>query len=281
MSRLHGAFTFHEAPGCLGAVEALGMHGETPRHAHERLTVGLVDEGARRFILPDGPVCAGAGDLFVLPPGLPHACAQNDGDDGTCSYRLLCLPPDLLRVEIAAVIPADARLRVDFSRTFRAVASASSDAAEAVGDLLRGLAALLPSSSMAGAENGEVADGPVRTALRFITEHAGEDFVMKDVARAVGVSPFHLHRLFTAQTGLTPREFRETVRLRLARQGLEQGLPPAEAAALAGFYDQSHLYRVFKRHMGCTPGGYAPRVPPRNLGGEKNAPGVDGRSWKG
>lgn len=104
---------------------------------------------------------------------------------------------------------------------------------------------------------------------------------MEDVARAAGLSPFHLHRLFTEQTGLTPREFRETVRLRLARRGIERGLPPAEAAALAGFYDQSHLSRAFRRHMGCTPGGYASGLASRGPEAKKHDTGVDGRRRKG
>lgn len=277
MDRLRGAFTFHEAPEGMGTVEALDVGGETPRHIHERLVVGLVDAGARLFSLPTGTVRAGTGDVFVLPPGLPHACASFGGNGAASSYRLLCLPPGRLRTAAAAVAPAGARLRADFARAFRAVASRTPGAAERVNDLLRGLTVLFPPApSGEGGSTGR--ESPVRMARRFITEHAGEPLVMEDVALAVGLSPFHLHRLFVAQTGLTPREFRETVRLRLARLSLEQGLSPAEAAVSAGFYDQSHLCRTFRRHMGCTPGAYASA---RSPGTKKCAVGVDGRPWKG
>ena len=42
-----------------------------------------------------------------------------------------------------------------------------------------------------------------------------------------------------------------------ATTGLRRGLPIAEAATLAGFADQSHFTRHFKRIWRTTPGTYA------------------------
>jgi AraC-like DNA-binding protein len=42
-------------------------------------------------------------------------------------------------------------------------------------------------------------------------------------------------------------------RLALARAAIERGLPLAEAAVRAGFADQSHMTRQFKRTYGLTP----------------------------
>jgi AraC-like DNA-binding protein len=43
---------------------------------------------------------------------------------------------------------------------------------------------------------------------------------------------------------------------------ISQGQPISEAAALAGFADQSHLSRWFTRCYGVTPGGYQRAVAP-------------------
>ena len=43
----------------------------------------------------------------------------------------------------------------------------------------------------------------------------------------------------------------------IARRLLERGERPADAAALAGFTDQSHLNRHFTRRVGLTPAQYA------------------------
>jgi AraC-like DNA-binding protein len=38
---------------------------------------------------------------------------------------------------------------------------------------------------------------------------------------------------------------------------VDDGMPPSEAAAAVGFYDQAHLNRTFKRLLGTSPGRFA------------------------
>ena len=52
-------------------------------------------------------------------------------------------------------------------------------------------------------------------------------------------------------------------RLALARTAIESGRPLARAAAEAGFADQSHLTRQFKRSYGLTPAVWARLTAPR------------------
>ena len=52
----------------------------------------------------------------------------------------------------------------------------------------------------------------------------------------------------------------EQLRVQRARQLIEGGTPIATAAVAAGFSDQSHLTRRFKRTLGITPGVFARRV---------------------
>jgi AraC-like DNA-binding protein len=64
------------------------------------------------------------------------------------------------------------------------------------------------------------------------------------------------HRAFSATFGLAPSAYQRQLRLRAARRLLGLGVPPAEAAAQAGFADQAHLTRWFRRVYGVTPGAY-------------------------
>lgn len=45
-----------------------------------------------------------------------------------------------------------------------------------------------------------------------------------------------------------------------ARRRLLAGRPPADVVAVAGFHDQAHLTRQFRRHVGTTPGRFARRA---------------------
>ena len=73
----------------------------------------------------------------------------------------------------------------------------------------------------------------------------------------------HFLRVFSKATGQTPHAYLVNLRVNLARELLATGTRPAEAAVAAGFSDQSHLTRVFKRIVGVTPGHYARAVTAR------------------
>ena len=79
---------------------------------------------------------------------------------------------------------------------------------------------------------------------------------LQHLASAARVTRFQVIRDFRTVTGLTPGAYIRNQRLRLARDMIEQGAQLAEAAAAAGFSDQSHLSRVFSRSQGFTPGSF-------------------------
>jgi AraC-like DNA-binding protein len=58
------------------------------------------------------------------------------------------------------------------------------------------------------------------------------------------------------ELGVAPHAFRLLARLNFARQLLRAGDPIAMVAVDAGFSDQSHLTRLFRRTFGTTPGVY-------------------------
>jgi AraC family transcriptional regulator len=75
------------------------------------------------------------------------------------------------------------------------------------------------------------------------------------IAHEIGIHPSHLARVFRAQFGQSIGEYGRRLRLEWAAQLLacsEERL--ASVAARAGFADQSHLTREFKRRYGVTPG---------------------------
>lgn len=81
-----------------------------------------------------------------------------------------------------------------------------------------------------------------------------------DLAAAAGCSRFAASRAFTAVYGLAPSDYQRQLRLRAARALLTGGASGAEAAAYAGFADQAHLTRWFRRYYGVTPGVYRQAV---------------------
>ena len=79
---------------------------------------------------------------------------------------------------------------------------------------------------------------------------------LEDLAEESGLGRFRLVRDFARVTGLTPHAYLIQRRTELARRLIAMGTPLAEAAAEAGFADQSHMTRNFTRRYGYTPGAY-------------------------
>ncbi|MBR2972682.1 MAG: helix-turn-helix domain-containing protein [Clostridia bacterium] len=82
------------------------------------------------------------------------------------------------------------------------------------------------------------------------------------IAEKFGISGRYFRKRFTEEDdGITPSQFITDVRLRKAKSLLScTDKSITEVAFSCGFYDSSHLIRVFKKHEGITPKEYRKRT---------------------
>jgi AraC family transcriptional regulator len=94
-------------------------------------------------------------------------------------------------------------------------------------------------------------------AKELLHDRALESPRLGDIAAAVGVHPGHLSREFRRFFGVVPGEYLRQLRIDFAaRQLVESDTPMGEIALAAGFTDQAHFARAFRRAMGTTPRGH-------------------------
>lgn len=79
---------------------------------------------------------------------------------------------------------------------------------------------------------------------------------LHQLAAHAGLSPHHLHRLFKAQTGLTPKAYAAAQRAGRLRAGLAQGDSVTEAVYAAGYNASSRFYAQAEHILGMTPKRY-------------------------
>ncbi|WP_460416941.1 bifunctional DNA-binding transcriptional regulator/O6-methylguanine-DNA methyltransferase Ada [Pseudomonas sp. microsymbiont 2] len=72
----------------------------------------------------------------------------------------------------------------------------------------------------------------------------------------LNVSPFHLHRLFKAETGLTPKAYASAFRAQRLRQGLDAGASVTDAIYEAGYNSNSRFYESAGSRLGMRPRDY-------------------------
>ena len=98
-------------------------------------------------------------------------------------------------------------------------------------------------------------DARVRMALKYLAnEGATYDGMIDDLRRITHLSESRLSHLFRAETGFSLKKYLVWSRLKRAFVPVAAGRLNMYAAALdAGFYDQAHLSRAFKRFLGLAP----------------------------
>ncbi|MES3630561.1 MAG: AraC family transcriptional regulator [Longimonas sp.] len=107
------------------------------------------------------------------------------------------------------------------------------------------------------ANQGPLSASARRSVQEHIRTNLDEDISVADLAEHLDMSPSHFSRLFKQTVGYTPYRYVLRERVRRARHLLaETDLPIASVALQAGFSNQSHLTRWFRRVTHTTPASY-------------------------
>jgi AraC-like DNA-binding protein len=94
-------------------------------------------------------------------------------------------------------------------------------------------------------------------AVAFVMDHLHRDIGRAEVARAVGVHPDHLGRLFDRFAGEGFARFVNRQRMEHAARLLETAqMPVKRVASLCGFRQSAYFIRRFREHFGKTPARY-------------------------
>lgn len=94
-----------------------------------------------------------------------------------------------------------------------------------------------------------------RRVLELIDARLDARLTVEMLAAEAGLSPAHFAHAFKASLGQPPHRYVLTLRLERARRLLDTSCASlSDVAQRAGFSDQAHLTRLFKRAFGITPG---------------------------
>jgi AraC family transcriptional regulator of adaptative response/methylated-DNA-[protein]-cysteine methyltransferase len=92
----------------------------------------------------------------------------------------------------------------------------------------------------------------VAQACRLI-DTAEDEPDLDSLARAIGMSRFHFHRIFKAHTGITPKAYAAARRAERVKQELAQSGSVTEAVYEAGFQSSGRFYAASTGVLGMTP----------------------------
>ena len=99
--------------------------------------------------------------------------------------------------------------------------------------------------------------GAVQRACELLETPTGAELGLEALGREVGVSADHLQRAFKARTGVTPREYVESLRVQRLKTALRDTPGDVAGAAFAaGYRSLSTAYASADQHLGMTPASY-------------------------
>ena len=246
------------AEGIEGAEAFFAEHAFSP-HRHDTYAIGYTTCGVQTFGYRGAERRSRRGDTFVLHPDEKHdGRAANETGYG---YRIVYIAPALiaraLDVDglpfVAEPVSADARLISAVDNIL--------DCTAAPADELRRVAALCAFADVLD----ELADRTDTASARIdiptmsrVREHlyvaAVDGIALERLEAEHGLDRYTLSRQFRRVFGVSPHRYLTMRRLDRAKDLIRAGVPLAQAAADAGFADQSHLTRQFRRAFGLSPG---------------------------
>lgn len=252
-------------------IEALSFEGVSqpfPNHFHEHYVIGLILRGRRDMLCNNRPYALAAGDAVLLGPADSHGCVQADG--GAFDYIALNIAERVMRDIAAELTGEDAAPRFSENavphsadtelclliKNLHALISAGCGEFEKDEAMLLLMSHILERYGKPFLQTVAPTDREVERVCAYISEHCAEHVTLDELCREGRMSRSALLRSFTRFKGITPYRYLQSVRINRAKALLEQGTPPAEAAALTGFSDQSHFTNAFHSFFGSTPAAY-------------------------
>lgn len=242
-------------------------------HSHATFSIGAIMAGQSSYLNGHSTRHISAGSVVLMNPGVVHAC--NPLHDQPWAYRMFYVDAGWLAsvqrkggigaqdgfIPFAENYSTDSTLFAELDSLYVALTESGTPPdimQAAVLNFFQRLVARLQTAN----DHTACAPHKMTQAADFIREHCIHALRLEDIAAAVQLSPSYLIRTFKAHYGLTPHGYLIDCRLQLARDGLRRGDGIAEVAAQAGFADQAHLQRLFKRTLAATPGQYRGLITP-------------------
>lgn len=232
-------------------------------HRHETYGIGLTLYGVQQFNYRGSLRASLARQVLVLHPDEAHD--GHAGEGGGFAYRMLYLDPAAISQALDGASPPYVAAAVAHDEaTAHAIEEAFVDFPQpleplAVDGMISRLADLLARRGDGGLRkaHGRLALKAATRARDFLVAESHRVVGSDELERISGLDRFTLARHFRSAFGTSPHRFQVGQRLMQAQSMIVEGVALSEAAAAAGFADQSHLTRHFSARFGVTPGRWA------------------------
>ena len=194
----------------------------------------LVKQGSITVRSDDRSVSAAQGEFIIIPAGIDVTSEYTS--DSNCIVMLIFK---------GALDELDGGIRIyprntDAALLMESVTVASQNTPYRLSAILYGVMHHLTLGD-------NCTTGDIGSVARYINDHYSEDRRVSEYAAMACMSESHFRKLFLSETGMSPIEYRNSVRLKVARELISEGYTVTEAAEAVGFGSTSFYCRLVSR----------------------------------
>lgn len=251
-------------------------------HSHNYYQVYYVLRGSIRHHISTGSASLSAGDIFILPPNMPHYIEVLKREE--LAVYAMSFTPDFfqpskesnpllrdylyyLRTAPVQRIPPRMELSYEdssfaavlFHRIFEEFLSNKAGKNEIIKESVAVLLSVFARACFEGSADAlyvEENRQMVLYCIDYIKSHFDEPISLTEMVRLSAMSKTCFCSIFTSITGATFKEYLNRYRVERAAELLLAGEKVSVAGSSCGFSDFSTFYRNFKKHYGISPSDF-------------------------
>ena len=242
-------------------------------HIHDSCEVHLCIEGGQNFLINDKVYDVNDGDMFVINQFEAHKITSNP--ERKFRRYIMHVHPEFLyanssdKTDLSHCFYTRGK---DVSNKIRLTDSERRkfinyierlDVENGFGDdIIKNIAAIeiliLINSAFSSHTIAEKTSGSsaIKMAIDYINRNFSQHLSLETIAQNSYISVNQLCRLFNKYCGTTVAKYIVSRRITEAKKLLSAGKSVTDTAILCGFEDYANFIRVFKKHVGVTPGKY-------------------------
>jgi len=224
-----------------------------PVHFHSSYNLGIIELGEREFAYRGTRTILKKNDIFIIQPFEPHKCKSINN---SChSYKIISFNlnnyyyfPELI------IHQADLLCKI---RKFHTLVKSEKSSSKLSGIFIEIINQL---HSYSTNNKSDILDKNITSKLNFakhyIEKNCHLEISLKQMSDFACLSEFHFNRYFHKCYGLSPYAYYLVCKMKKAQKVLVKQKSIINTTYNMGLFDQSHFTKLFKKHIGVTPGKY-------------------------
>ncbi|WP_141434518.1 AraC family transcriptional regulator [Bacillus sp. 03113] len=242
------------------------------KHYHEEYSIGLVEKGTTNFWCNGKNIPIRSKTVVLIPSKMLHSCTPNLSKEW--KYKMIFIHPEWLHSALDLYREGNKKesmIDVPFllnNRMFEQVnhlikcLTSKTTPLEKESQMIHTIHQLFEYEKCIKIPlKKKMYEGKNLNAIKdYLHGHYKENITLDTLSRLSGLSKYYFLRLFKAKYHVPPHTYQIILRVNFAKKEIKKGRPFTEIAQEAGFYDQSHFIKQFKRYVGTTPEKYCESV---------------------